>query len=55
MEIGRQAGLQKGIQAVALRLLKMGYNVVAIAEITGLSLQEIQVVKNEFESIVMEE
>ena len=43
---GMQEGMEKGMQAVALNMLKSGFDTVVIAKMTGLSLEEIQKLKN---------
>ena len=43
---GMQEGMEKGMQAVALNMLKSGFDTAVIAKMTGLSIDEINKLKN---------
>ena len=46
MQAGMQAGIEKGMQAVALNMLKSGFDLSVIAKMTGLSINEINKIKD---------
>ena len=46
-EIGRREGIDEGVKRVAVEMLKKGFDIKLISEVTHLDLEEIKKLKNQ--------